>query len=83
MLLVFGLLVIFDRTLLYGYELPPFFHPQILIIVAYEQDTLDVMMMMLLVIYLFFDKQRDLIFYRLALMLSVKVIRDTLQTLEP
>ena len=35
----------FGRTLLYGYELSPSFPLQTLIIVSYERDTLDKMMM--------------------------------------
>ena len=37
---------LFDRTLLYGYELPSFFPSQTLIIVFYEQDILDIIMIM-------------------------------------
>ena len=36
---------LFDRTLLYGYELSYFFPPQTLTIVFYERDTLSMMMM--------------------------------------
>ena len=35
----------FDRTLLYGYELPSFFPFQMLTIVFYERDTQSMMMM--------------------------------------
>ena len=35
----------FDRTLLYGYELPSFFPPQTLTIIFYERDTLSMIVM--------------------------------------
>lgn len=40
---------LFDRTLLYGYELPSFFPPQTLIIDLYERDTLGMRMMMMMI----------------------------------